>query len=58
VRLGGCKGKEEGVTWCRLCCGKGQCACVDPVSWLSTKVTAREGHLPIMPAHGSRRLAL
>lgn len=29
--------------------GKGQCCCVDPVSWLSTKVTELSGHQPIMP---------
>ena len=29
--------------------GKGQWRCVDPVSWLSMKVTARPGHHPIRP---------
>eukprot|EP00976_Prorocentrum_cordatum_P114833 1195907-Prorocentrum_minimum.AAC.2 len=29
--------------------GKGQCAWLLPVSWLSTKVTARLGHTPIRP---------
>ena len=43
-------GREGRGTWCRLCWGKGQCAWVDPVSWLSMKVTARDGHHPIMPA--------
>ena len=44
-----------GSTWCRLCWGKGQCAWVDPVSWLSRNVTAREGHHPIMPGRHTIR---
>jgi hypothetical protein len=35
--------------------GNGQCACVEPVSWLSMKVTARDGHNPITP--GARPFA-
>ena len=37
------------LTWCRHCGGKGQWACVEPVSWLSTKVTALDGHHPRTP---------
>ncbi|CAM0951762.1 unnamed protein product [Alopecurus aequalis] len=33
-----------------LSAGNGQRFCVDPVSWLSTNVTAFSGHHPIMPA--------
>ncbi|GJM86948.1 hypothetical protein PR202_ga02853 [Eleusine coracana subsp. coracana] len=32
-----------------LLAGKGHMCCVEPVSWLSMKVTALAGHHPIMP---------
>ncbi len=41
--------KRAGGACDSLTCGKGQWLSVEPVSWLSMKVMARLGHMPMTP---------